>query len=618
MSFAKEHGNIGKTGRPKLEAKNLPPHLVQRNSMANERTIAYFSMEIALEPGMPTYSGGLGVLAGDTIRAAADLKVPMVAVCLLHRKGYFFQKLDGAGNQAEEPVSWAVNDFLTEMPGRAAVAIEGREVSLRAWKYEVRGVSGFVVPVFFLDAELPENSDWDRRLTDHLYGGDDWYRLCQEVILGAGGLRMLRALGYTSLKRFHMNEGHAALLTLELLDEEVEKAGKEAIGHEEAERVREMCIFTTHTPVPAGHDQFSLSLVEKMFGTPRHLVNRQDILAVDVQKHIFQYGGDFKRVAELAQEGKRLNMTYLALNLSNYVNGVAKKHGEVSRLMFGDYPIDAITNGVHAATWASEPFQSLFDRHIPGWREDNFSLRYVLNIPQLELWEAHQQAKRQLLDYVNHQTNAGLDLDILTLGFARRAAAYKRADLLFTDLERLRRLSREAGRLQIIFAGKAHPRDQHGKDLIRRIFQAGESLKGDLTVVYLANYDTWMAQLLTAGVDVWLNTPQPPNEASGTSGMKAALNGVPSFSTLDGWWLEGHLENITGWAIGAPVGRGAEAGDCRDDAKCLYDKLENLIIPMFYRDRPAFLRVMYGAIALNGSFFNTQRMVQQYVVKAYL
>jgi len=498
------------------------------------------------------------------------------------------------------------------------VSIEGRELQLRAWRYEVKGVSGAVVPVYFLDTDLPENSDWDRRLTDLLYGGDDWYRLCQEVILGIGGVRMLRALGYRDLQRFHMNEGHAAFLTVELLNEEAEKNGKTAVGHQEIDAVRQKCIFTTHTPVPAGHDQFPLELVEKMADNLKYVMDMQDMFAVDIQHHIFQYGGEFARMPELAQRGLRLNMTYLALNLSHYVNGVAKKHGEVSRLMFADYPVDAITNGVHAATWTTEPIQALFDSHIPGWREDNFSLRYVLNIPDEELWETHQQAKQELLAYVNQQTNAGMDIDVLTLGFARRTATYKRADMLFSDLERLRQIARDAGPLQIIFAGKAHPHDTQGKDVIRRIFQAKEAVKPDIKVVYLANYDTWLARLLTGGVDVWLNTPQPPNEASGTSGMKAALNGVPSFSILDGWWLEGHIENFTGWAVGSPVIHGPEGYECAGDADCLYGKLEKVIAPMYYRDRPAFMRAMYGAIAINGAFFNTQRMVQQYVVKAYL
>jgi glycogen phosphorylase len=586
--------------------------------MPNDRAIAYFTMEIALDPGMSTYSGGLGVLAGDTIRSAADLKVPVVAVCLLHRKGYFYQRVDTLGQQTEEPVEWAVNDFLIEMPQRATVSIEGRELHLRAWKYEVNGVSGYEVPVYFLDTDIPENSPWDRQLTDHLYGGDDWYRLCQEIILGIGGVRMLRALGYRDLRRFHMNEGHAAFLTIELLNEEADRAGKNIVGQPEIEAVRAKCIFTTHTPVPAGHDQFPLYLVEKVGDNLKYVMDMQDTFAVDVQKHIFQYGDEFARVPELAQRGLRLNMTYLALNLSHYVNGVAKKHGEVSRLMFADYPVDAITNGVHAATWTTEPFQELFDRRIPGWREDNFSLRYVLNIPEAELWDAHRKAKQELLAYVNLHTNTGMDTDLMTMGFARRVATYKRADLVFNDIERLRRIAREVGPIQLIFAGKAHPRDDKGKDLIRRIFQAAQALKPDIKVAYLENYDTWLARRLAGGVDIWLNTPQPPNEASGTSGMKAALNGVPSLSILDGWWLEGHIENFTGWSIGTPGTRGPEGYDCSGDADCLYEKLEQLIVPMYYRDRRAFMRAMYGAIAINGAFFNTQRMVQQYVVKAYL
>jgi starch phosphorylase len=310
-------------------------------------------------------------------------------------------------------------------------------------------------------------------------------------------------------------------------------------------------------------------------------------------------------------------MTYLALNLSHYITGVAKKHGEVSRQMFARYTIDAITNGVHASTWTAPPLQALFDRHIPGWREDNFSLRYVLSIPPQEVWAAHMTAKQQLIQYVNRETNAGMDVDVLTLGFARRATAYKRADLLFQDLDRLRRLAAQVGAVQVIYAGKAHPRDAVGKELIHRIYQAKDALRNDLKLAYLANYDMALGSLLTAGVDVWLNTPQPPLEASGTSGMKAALNGVPSLSVLDGWWIEGCIEGVTGWAIGANSRAMAAQDDRRQDAAALYDKLEQVVVPLFYDNRQGFLNVMRHAIAINGSFFNTQRMMSQYVVKAY-
>ena len=560
----------------------------------NEKLIAYFSMEIALEAGIPTYSGGLGVLAGDTIRSAADLKVPMVAVTLLHRKGYFYQRLDSSGWQREEPVNWNVKDILEEMPPQTAVTLEGRTIHLRSWRYEVRGEGGFRVPVYFLDTDLPENSEWDRALTHFLYGGDQHYRLCQEVILGIGGVKMLRALGCENIERFHMNEGHAGLLVLELLDEAVRKAGRESITHADVEAVKKKCVFTTHTPVPAGQDKFPMDLVQSVLG-------RREVY-------------DMKEV--FCCEGL-LNMTYLGFNLSHYINGVTKKHGEISRLMFGHYLIDSITNGVHAATWAAESFQKLYDRYIPDWRVDHASLRYALSIPRQDVREAHTQAKKRLLEYINRETKVEMDLDVLTLGFARRAATYKRGDLLFTDIERLKSISSKAGLFQVIYAGKAHPQDQGGKELIQRIFQLKESLKKDIKIAYLENYDLELGKMITSGVDVWLNTPEPPLEASGTSGMKAALNGVPSLSILDGWWIEGCIEGVTGWSIGEN-GRGTEESPNRSkDASSLYDKLEQAVIPLFYHDRDRFIDVMLHSVALNGSFFNTHRMVQQYVLKAY-
>ncbi len=562
--------------------------------MSDERKVAYFSMEIALEPGIPTYSGGLGVLAGDTIRAAVDLKVPLVAMTLLHRKGYFRQRIDPSGWQTEEPVDWRVEDFLNEMPQRVSVTIEGRTVHVRPWKYVARRDGGYDVPVYFLDADLPENSEWDRTLTHFLYGGDQHYRLCQEVVLGIGGVKMVRALGYGNIDRFHMNEGHASLLTLELVDEEVRKGRRNSISHGDIEAVRKKCVFTTHTPVAAGHDQFPMDLVNRVLGR-REIYDMKDVFCC---------------------EGK-LNMTYLALNLSHYVNGVAKKHGEVSRLMFAGYNIDAITNGVHVATWTAPPFQTLYDRYIPGWKQDSFSLRYALSIPKRDLWEAHAQAKRSLIELVNQRTRIGMDGDAFTLGFARRAATYKRADLLFSDIERLKNIASTVGSLQVVYGGKAHSQDQGGKELIKRIFEVKVSLGAKVKVAYLENYDLELGKMITSGVDVWLNTPQPPLEASGTSGMKAALNGVPSLSVLDGWWIEGCIEGMTGWSIGPNERGGESVKDHSKDAISLYDKLEQTVLPLFYRDRNGFSEVMRHAIALNGSFFNTHRMILQYVEKAY-
>jgi starch phosphorylase len=562
--------------------------------MLDDRKIAYFSMEIALDEAIPTYSGGLGMLAGDTLRSAADLKVPTVGVSLLHRKGYFYQRLDPSGWQTEEPVEWVVEDYLEEQSPRISVTLEGRQVLVRAWKFDVVGSGGFVVPVYLLDTDLPDNGDWDRTLTHFLYGGDLRYRLCQEVILGTGGVRMLRGLGYSELERYHMNEGHAALLTLELLRERREAAGRSDILPEDLDAVRKQCAFTTHTPVPAGHDQFPLELVDQILG------NREACGINDPICH-----------------EERLNMTYLALSLSHYVNGVAKKHGEVSRHMFAGYAIDSITNGVHAATWVVPEFQKLFDRYIPGWRDDNFSLRYALSIPHTEILAAHHEQKKRLIEEVNRQTNAGMDLDVLTIGFARRATGYKRPDLLLTDVDRLRDIAQRCGALQIVYAGKAHPHDQRGKELIQEILRARESLHPNVKLAYLANYDMQLARQMVSGVDVWLNTPQAPMEASGTSGMKAVLNGVPSLSILDGWWIEGCIEGVTGWAIGREVRAEDGSGTPQDDADCLYGKLEEKVLPAFYGDSGRFAEIMRHTIALNGSFFNTQRMMQQYVLKAY-
>ncbi len=581
------------------------------------RSIAYFSMEIALDSDMPTYSGGLGALAGDTIRSAADLEVPMVAVSLLYRKGYFEQHLDENGWQTETPIEWQVEKYLEEVPARTTVTIENRTVHVRAWRYRVVGYGGYAVPVYFLDTDLPENAEQDRALTGTLYGGDQRYRLCQEVVLGIGGVRMLQALGYDAIERFHMNEGHASLLTLALLNQTVQSNGHAGATRADIEAVRRKCVFTTHTPVPAGHDKFPIELVEQVLTTrPEQLIDPADRYSVQTLRRVLGLNGELDDMHEVTQGTNTLNMTYLALNLSDYVNGVAKKHGEVSRLMFGDYPVDAITNGVHVGTWVAEPFRALYDEHIPGWEEDNFSLRYALKIRRNAIWEAHQTAKRQLLEEVERTTGVALKEDVFTIGFARRMTPYKRAALLISDIERLRAIARRSGPFQIIYAGKAHPRDEEGKRIIQRIFAAKDALAGDVPIAFVPNYSKTTAKLMVAGSDVWLNTPRPPNEASGTSGMKAALNGVPHLSVLDGWWLEGWIEGTTGWAVGNAHEDSSVSNE--DDAASLYGKLAHVVLPLFYTDRAGYVDVMRNAIALNGSFFNTQRMVQQYVLKAYL
>jgi starch phosphorylase len=555
-------------------------------------TVAYFSMEVGLDAAMPTYAGGLGVLAGDTLRAAADLGVPMVGVTLLHRKGYFRQHLDASGDQSESPSIWYPEELLEPLEPCVSVTIEGRQVQVRAWRYLVRGVSGHSVPVCFLDTALPENSPWDQTLTDHLYHGGERYRLCQEVVLGLGGVAMLRALGHETLKVYHMNEGHSALLALALLEEETGERGLSAVTEADTEAIRRRCVFTTHTPVPAGHDQFPLDMVRQVLGEERTMALETAGCCLD----------------------STLNATYLALVFSHYVNGVSQRHHEVSHNMFPYYPINSITNGVHAVSWTAPAFQGLYDRHIPEWRRDNVYLRYAISIPLDEIQQAHAEAKRDLLAEVKGRTGVRLNPAAMTLGFARRATGYKRPDLLLSDLDRLKRIAGQVGPLQIIYGGKSHPRDESGKAIIRRIFEAAAALEGTVPIVYLEEYDMALGKYLCAGVDLWLNSPQKPYEASGTSGMKAALNGVPSLSVLDGWWIEGHVEGVTGWSIGDDW---ELESDPSKEVASLYDKLEYVILPMFYGRPTAFADVMRSAIALNASFFNAQRMMLQYLENAY-
>lgn len=550
-----------------------------------ERHIAYFSMEIALASNLPTYAGGLGVLAGDTLLAAADLEVPLVAVTLVHRCGYFQQELV-RGQQLERDATWQPAQHLQELEQRTAVEIEGRIVSVRGWRHDIVGSSGYRVPVVLLDTDLPENGPEDRQLTSHLYGGDARYRLMQEVVLGVGGLRLLLALGCERLATLHLNEGHAAFAPVELL--------RRASGAENWDfgAVRRKTVFTTHTPVAAGHDRFDWALVRRVLG---------DVIP--------------ERVLSMLGGSGQLNMTELALNLSHYVNGVALRHREVSTQLFPRHEIHQITNGVHSRTWTSEPFRALFDRYIPGWRHDPWMLHNAVALPEQDLWRAHELAKAALFDVIAQRTGQRLRAEVLTLGFARRATAYKRPQLIFSDLERLRELAC-ARPLQIVFAGKAHPRDEAGKAGIRAVFDAAQRLGRDLPVVYLADHDLELALHLVSGVDVWLNTPQRPQEASGTSGMKAAHNGVPSLSVLDGWWREGHVECVTGWSIGGlnpAEGPEADAADAAD----LYHKLELSVSPHFYGRRAEWIALMRQCIALNASFFNTHRMLHQYLAHAY-
>jgi starch phosphorylase len=551
--------------------------------------VAYFSMEIALSVDIPTYSGGLGILAGDTLRSAADLQVPLIGVTLASRKGYFRQEIDASGRQTEHPDTWDPAQHCQPLLARVAVEIGRREVWIRSWLFTLESHLERRIPVILLDTDLPENHPEDRDITHYLYGGDTRYRLRQEIVLGVGGARMLQALN-VQVRNYHMNEGHAALLAVELLRGFHAQAPRGAGGPaDESRKVRALCNFTTHTPVEAGHDQFDWELVSEQLG---------DFMDTEQLKRLA--GAD------------RFNMTRLALNLSQYVNGVARRHAQVSRQMFPGYEVRAVTNGVHPGTWTAPGFAALYDRYTPGWRHEPHLLTRADQIPDAEVWSAHAAARNSLIERVRAACGIDFDPDLPIIGFARRMTAYKRPDLLFSDMERLRVIARRQP-FQLVLAGKAHPRDEPGKRAIAEIHAHFRSLEGAVRAAFIPDYDMAVALDLVSGSDVWLNTPLRPLEASGTSGMKASFNGVPQLSVLDGWWVEGCVEGVTGWAIGND-----HEGANGEDAPALYGKLEEVVLPLWRGERAKWIAVMKGAISKNASFFNSHRMLRSYAVEAYL
>ncbi len=553
--------------------------------------IAYFSMEIALEPDIHTYSGGLGVLAGDTARSAADLDLPMVFVTLVSRTGYVRQEIDPEGRQIAGPNPWEPGRWTSPLGAMISITIEGREVWIRPWLYSLTCPLGHRVPVLLLDTDLEQNSPEDRQITDRLYGGDETYRLKQEMVLGIGGARMLKALGF-DIRTYHLNEGHAAFLSLVLLRRHARSIKDLALGgriYDEA-LVRERCVFTTHTPIEAGQDKFSYPLVERVLG---------DYIEID----------ELKRLA--GQD--RLNMTRLALNLSGYVNGVAQRHAETTRTMFPGYDVRAVTNGVHVATWAHPEVARLFQGRFPNWAHEPEVLAGADQIPDDTIREAHQLAKGDLIARVKDASGVEMRLDVPIIGFARRMTAYKRPDLLFTNLERLTTIARQRP-FQIVLAGLAHPQDDPGHLMIERLHQHIVQLAGAIPVAFLPNYDMVIAGKLVAGADIWLNTPLPPLEASGTSGMKAALNGGLNLSVLDGWWAEACIDGTNGWAIG----NGPETPSGPSHSDELYRILANVVLPLYYDNPSRWVWMMKQAMSKIGSYYNSQRMMRRYATEAYL
>jgi starch phosphorylase len=559
-------------------SKNCKQHFFE------DPKIAYFSMEIGIANDIPTYSGGLGILAGDIVKASADLKLDMVALTLVSRKGYFKQKISSNGDQQEQPHNWDPSEFLFKIPKTATVTIENQPVEIQAWLYEHRSPTGGLIPIFFLDTDLESNTPEDRRITDYLYGGDKKYRLKQEIVLGIGGTRILEALAL-KISKYHMNEGQSALLTLELLKK----------NNLNSEKVQNQCVFTTHTPIEAAFDQFSYDLFQELLGN-------QYMLST-----VKQYASQ-----------ENLNMTYLALNLSKYVNGVSKAHMSYSKKIFPGHHIRSVTNGVHSFSWTCRFFRQLYDKYIPSWANEPVLLVRASEIPNLEIWNAHLKAKNSLFNFIKTKSTVALDPNILTIGFARRATGYKRSTFIFSNLNNLMEINKK-GKIQMIFAGKAHPRDIEGKHLIKEIYRYAKELEEQIKIVYLENYDMSIASKLTSGVDVWLNTPIPPMEASGTSGMKAAHNGVVNFSILDGWWIEGCIEGVTGWGIGPHPSELVTVEERRKrELTDLYSKLKYLIVPTYYKNRDRWITLMKNSISKIAYYFQTQGVVKRYITEAYL
>ena len=545
--------------------------------MKNQFEIAYFSAEIGISSSLPTYSGGLGVLAGDHIKAAGDIGINMCAITLLYKEGYFKQRVDEKGIQTETYPRFDPDPLLKKTKIKFTLKLRERNIWVQVYRFDYIGQNGSEIPIYFLDTDVEENLKNDRTISLRLYSGDKDHRILQEAVLGFGGMKLLDSLKQNKIKKYHMNEGHCSFLVLSLYEK--------FSGNIEV--VKSKCHFTTHTPVPAGHDHFSVKRVKNLLS---------DLIPDELE------------LPSLIQKG-RLHMTELGLSFSQSANGVSRLHGKVAQNQFPWTDIGYITNGVHHSYWMSSPLKRIFNKYIPNWKKDPELLLKVDNIPDNELWDAHKKRKIYLLGYANSLLGSALDMNTLTIGFARRSATYKRAQLIFNDLDRLESIGK--GKIQIIFSGKAHPNDYDGKMLIHQIIKKSKLMFGKVKIIFLENYNMWLGRIITSGVDVWLNTPLRPNEASGTSGMKATLNGIPNLSVLDGWWDEGCKDTINGWAVGDP-----KSPDDNKDADHLYSILEDKVIPTFYNDRGKWVYMMKESIK-TGIRFTAHRMIKEYDRKYY-
>ena len=543
--------------------------------MIKKQKVAYFSMEIALENKLKTFAGGLGVLAGDILRSASEKKYPMLGITLLNKNGYFKQVIDEKGKQQESPDK---SDYskLKLLSYKIYLNIGKDKVLVKAWKYILKSGKGIEIPVYLLDTNWPENREKHRRLCDNLYAGDLRKKLKQAVILGRGGVKLLSKIGQKDIPKIHLNEGHGALAAIQLFLDSKKKSQVEKI-----KEIRNRLIFTTHTPIREAHDVFFVEFLLK-------------------------YQADFPLEIKELIVNDTINFSQLAIYFSSYVNSVSLKHQKLSRLMFPKAKVQSITNGVNSSFWTAPEFKDLFNKYVPSWEEDNKLLVKAEKIPLDLIEKTHSETKKRLISYINRTKKEKFREDVFTITFARRFAAYKRPSMLLNDLKEIKRINKNVGKIQIIYTGKAHPQDVVGKTLVSEVNKRIAKLQSEVKIVFLANYDLEMSKLLVAGSDLWLNNPVPPNEASATSGMKAAHNGVPQLSTWDGWWPEASHWKKTGWTI-------KENGRKNN----LYELLAKEIIPLYYKNPNEYLKICRQAISLNASKFNTQRVLEEYIKKAY-
>jgi glycogen phosphorylase len=550
-------------------------------------SIAYLCLELALNNSIKSYSGGLGILAGDTIKSYADLGLDAVAVTLLYKNGYFKQSIDPiTGKQIESNDEWDYKSLLTNTGKTFVIEIEHRPVTVQIWQYEYTGQKGNNIKIYFLDTNLDHNNSEDQAICYNLYSKYPVTRLKQEILIGIGSIKALETLGYPIFDKYHLNESHACFAIPYL--QSILGSKQEAQKH---------IVFTTHTPLEHGHKKYTFEELEKQLTQKSN-----DQSLVEILKSNYD-------------DQTQINVTRYCLENSSYSNAVSRKHAEVMHKMFPSSTIDYVTNGIHTYTWVSNSLAEVFDKNLIDWRLDSSILRNALQLTDFDIRTAHQKNKQILCDKILEISGKQYSTSKFTIGFARRVDSYKRQNFIFKDLDRLEKIAQKFGGIQFVFAGKAYP-DTAGEDsTLAQIVKLSQQADLNINIVYIPNYDMVTSEFMVSGVDIWLNNPLRPLEASGTSGMKAALNGVPNFSVVDGWWVEGWQENETGWSIGDEYNHiGNEAYELNE----LYGKLEHIILPTYYYDTKKWLEIMKQAIALNGSHFNTQRMVLEYLSKAYI